>query len=225
MFKYIKKLTSVVVMFAVIIVFSTSKVYAASKKVIFFPSTKNNIQGGGVAKQGLIRISRATTYISKSYPYKAKSKLQFINNKIFLYKFSSAKSLRETVKGFALPNAKEKNNKLYVLPDLAVAVSLERIGLPIYKGENPAKAIIQNLDYGYLSKSNSAIGTIDPTKNIGWSVKSEVKMENGKFYTAQLGGVGGFRLTNDAKAKLAKDKERAVERSRDSSGGEGGDSM
>ena len=32
MFKYIKKLTSVVVMFAVIIVFSSSNVYAAEKK-------------------------------------------------------------------------------------------------------------------------------------------------------------------------------------------------
>ena len=217
MFKYIKKLTSVVVMFAIIIVFSTSKVFASTtisdgEKIYSvltkLPEYKKSKVYNKKTKK-LIIISLSLIVAHDLFPKKNDNKK--INIAIDASSGEHAKNL---------PILRPPIENLFNKPDVN--------GVNIGSGINIDISIrndINHLPNEYLIPvTTSASHSISSSLSLGSFCTIQIKAENGKFYDATKEQDGSYTLTVAGLAEFKKDKEEAekLQAERNNDGNSGG---
>tara|TARA_B110000858_G_scaffold178579_1_gene214480 strand:- start:126 stop:737 length:612 start_codon:yes stop_codon:yes gene_type:complete len=202
MFKYIKKLTSVVVMFAIIIVFSTSKVFASTtisdgEKIYSvltkLPEYKKSKVYNKKTKK-LIIISLSLIVAHDLFPKKNDNKK--INIAIDASSGEHAKNL---------PILRPPIENLFNKPDANINISIRN-----------------NINHLPISNLLTNPYLFPPTKSLGSFCTIQIKAENGKFYDATKEKDESYTLTVAGLAKFKKDKEEAeklqAERNNDGGG-------
>ena len=208
MFKYIKKLTSVVVMFAIIIVFSTSKVFASTTisdgekiysvlaKLPEYPpfiELKKNIEYNK-KKKNLFIISLSLSVAHDLFPKKIDNKK--INIAIDASSGEHAKNL---------PTLRTPIENLFNKPDANINISIRN-----------------NINHLPISNLLTNPYLFPPTKSLGSFCTIQIKAENGKFYDATKEQDGSYTLTVAGLAEFKKDKEEAEKLQAGGDGGDGG---
>ena len=202
MFKYIKKLTSVVVMFAIIIVFSTSKVFASTtisdgEKIYSvltkLPEYKKSKVYNKKTKK-LIIISLSLIVAHDLFPKKNDNKK--INIAIDASSGEHAKNL---------PILRPPIENLFNKPDANINISIRN-----------------NINHLPISNLLTNPYLFPPTISLGSFCTIQIKAENGKFYDATKEKDESYTLTVAGLAKFKKDKEEAeklqAERNNDGGG-------
>ena len=219
MFKYIKKLTSVVVMFAIIIVFSTSKVFASTTisdgekiysvlaKLPEYPpfiELKKNIEYNK-KKKNLFIISLSLIVAHDLFPKKIDNKK--INIAIDASSGEHAKNL---------PTLRTPIENLFNKPDVN--------GVNIGSGINIDISIRNDINHLPISNLLTNPYLFPPTKSLGSFCTIQIKAENGKFYDATKEKDESYTLTVAGLAKFKKDKEEAekLQAERNNDGNSGG---
>ena len=213
MFKYIKKLTSVVVMFAIIIVFSTSKVFASTtisdgEKIYSvltkLPEYKKSKVYNKKTKK-LIIISLSLIVAHDLFPKKNDNKK--INIAIDASSGEHAKNLpilRPPILNFS-KNYLTANENLFNKPDANISISIRN-----------------NINHLPISNLLTNPYLFPPTISLGSFCTIQIKAENGKFYDATKEKDESYTLTVAGLAKFKKDKEEAeklqAERNNDGGG-------
>ena len=210
MFKYIKKLTSVVVMFAIIIVFSTSKVFAST-----------TISDGEKIYSVLTKLPEYPPFIElkKNIEYNKKKKNLFII------------SLSLIVAHDLFPK-KNDNKKINIAIDASSgehAKNLPILRPPIENLFNKPDANINisirnNINHLPISNLLTNPYLFPPTKSLGSFCTIQIKAETGKFYDATKEKDESYTLTVAGLAKFKKDKEEAekLQAERNNDGNSGG---
>ena len=204
MFKYIKKLTSVVVMFAIIIVFSTSKVFASTtisdgEKIYSvltkLPEYKKSKVYNKKTKK-LIIISLSLIVAHDLFPKKNDNKK--INIAIDASSGEHAKNL---------PILRPPIENLFNKPDANINISIRN-----------------NINHLPISNLLTNPYLFPPTKSLGSFCTIQIKAENGKFYDATKEQDESYTLTVAGLAKFKKDKEEAekLQAERNNDGNSGG---
>ena len=216
MFKYIKKLTSVVVMFAIIIVFSTSKVFAST-----------TISDGEKIYSVLAKLPEYPPFIElkKNIEYNKKKKNLFII------------SLSLIVAHDLFPK-KNDNKKINIAIDASSGEHAKN--LPILRP--PIEGLFNNGDANISIRNNInhlpignlltneylipvttlASHSISSSLSLGSFCTIQIKAENGKFYDATKEQDGSYTLTVAGLAEFKKDKEEAEKLQAGGDGGDGG---
>ena len=213
MFKYIKKLTSVVVMFAIIIVFSTSKVFASTtisdgEKIYSvltkLPEYKKSKVYNKKTKK-LIIISLSLIVAHDLFPKKNDNKK--INIAIDASSGEHAKNL---------PTLRTPIENLFNKPDVN--------GVNIGSGINIDISIRNDINHLPISNLLTNPYLFPPTKSLGSFCTIQIKAENGKFYDATKEKDESYTLTVAGLAKFKKDKEEAekLQAERNNDGNSGG---
>ncbi|MDA9985372.1 hypothetical protein N9E18_00545 [Candidatus Pelagibacter sp.] len=202
MFKYIKKLTSVTLMIAFIIVFSTSKVFAST-----------TISDGEKIYSVLTKLPE----YKKSKVYNKKTKKLFIINLSLIVahdlfpKKNDNKKINIAIDASSgehaknLPILRPLIGNLFNKPDANINISIRN-----------------NINHLPISNLLTNPYLFPPTKSLGSFCKIQIKAENGKFYDATKEQDGSYTLTVAGLAKFKKDKEEAEKLQAGGDGGDGG---
>ena len=217
MFKYIKKLTSVVVMFAVIIVFSSSKVYAGSAfsmplykavEAVNIVNDINTLKKFDTSKDVMNqRLGFMSYNVGSSYKMEAKS----LQKKYFC-------SLTLCLINRHFPT----KNENIILSKILNTISPNLDWLFINTAASKIKMNMNANEITPFEVYKSFDGVTYEVDADYFSRELQLKANNGKYYEAKEENDGSFSLTTASLAKFKKDKEEANNSGNNDSGGNDG---